>query len=370
MIQKQALGLALLSYPGTELEMLYLPSQTQSIGQHEMLLPSKSTPNLRQRLENIPTPPPPPPPGVSPSRWDTDRPSPNTFASTPGSTTTTNTSSSTETSSNISPITPDGEDYFFLPSFQEREVGLAIDFEPIPQPAEYPAEGSGQVNLLVSEPTEIYELEDTSRSAYQSPIDIRSPISLFDKPLPLLPCPRSMEKKIRAHESQTRSAKLTRRSPLDKGSSSMNGENYLVNRPGTRDSPQGGRNPSRRQPGPPLSHGRTATPKSSSSNMHSSDRLGLLSPSNSSKISFRQLQPDLQEYHLQNPSGSQDHSQRQKKPQKPFSLHVGRFHLVFGSTKQELADSRRNAPMYRDIEYSNRNVCQDSMGRIRYLSKR
>ncbi|KAF3179640.1 hypothetical protein TWF106_005401 [Orbilia oligospora] len=318
------------------------------------LIASKSTPNLRRALETVPRPPPPPP--IQSARYERHGqqlfPYENSDASKTSSAFNSPWSNSSSSSvSDISPLTPNNGQIYFLPSFQERDAGLAIQFEPME--ARSPAESFGP-HTGFSNHTTVYELEDTSRRRTESPIDQRSPLSLLEKPLPLLPCPKSVEKKINRSEPNTPRHKLKETNPSNHKpelrSSSMRSE----------------RKPSmaRQGPSPPY------LSKSSAQSTHttvSRAKDSRPSTSNSKAVSFRQLQPDNQVPHQQHQM-EQNQGQRRKKQQKPaFSIHLGRLHLVFGSTKEELADSRRKAGMYSDFETSDKSYCQDSRGRIQHV---
>ncbi|KAK6356215.1 hypothetical protein TWF718_000587 [Orbilia javanica] len=308
---------------------------------------SKSTPNLRRTLDTAPRPPPPPPvQSVRPDRHS-QRPSPYANSSN-GS----RVSSAYHTPrshfhsgvSEISPLTPNNGQVFLLPSFQERDAGLAIEFKPMDMqsPLEYPGQH-----------TMVYELEDTSisRRRAESSTSQSPPVSLLEKPLPLLPCPRPVEKKIRRSESSVPPTKLKKSNPsssqLDLRSTSMRSE----------------RKPSRTEPATSQAYFHKSAAQSTYSTT-SRAKDSRPNTGHSKAISFRQLQPDSQMFQ-QHPM-EQNQNQRKKKQQKqPFSIHLGRLHLVFGSTKQELADSRRG--MYSDFETSNRTYCQDSRGRVQQV---
>ncbi|KAK6499806.1 hypothetical protein TWF481_010163 [Arthrobotrys musiformis] len=317
------------------------------------LTPSKSTPNLRRTLtlETAPLPPPPPPGRYEQYR---QRPSPSTNSTTSNVNSTFGSPWSNPSSSvtDISPLTPDNGQLFFLPSFQERDAGLAIEFKPME--TQTPREHFVPPERLSSrQDTAIYELEDTSKRI-DSAIDQLSPVSLLEKPLPLLPCPRSLERKINRSEPHPPPNKLQKQHPSN---SQLRSEFRSVSmRSDRKPYPAGYAAPQA------YSH------KSSAQSTHTPVSRAKDSRPNTghSKISFRQLQPDIQFLQPQH-RAEQPQNQKKNKPKKPaFSIHLGRLHLVFGSTKQELADSRRNAGMYRGFESSKSPYCQDSRGRIQH----
>ncbi|RVD84125.1 uncharacterized protein DFL_005891 [Arthrobotrys flagrans] len=316
------------------------------------LIASKSTPNLRRTLETVPRPPPPLPIRSARSERRSQRPFPyaNSDASKVSSASNSPWSNPSSSISDISPLTPDNGQLFFLPSFQERNAGLAIEFQPMETQSQ--AEFFGPHTRL-SNHTMVYELEDTSRRRLDSPVGQLSPVSLLEKPLPLLPCPKSVERKIYRSESSAPFSKSRRHNPSS-------------NQPELRStSLRSERKPSM------VGHGASQTylHNSPAQSAHTTVSWGKDYRPNTghSRISFRQLQPDSQNFHQQHQI-EQNQGQRKKKQQKAaFSIHLGRLHLVFGSTKQELADSRRNAGMYSDFETPNRSYCQDSRGRIQHV---
>ncbi|KAK6515292.1 hypothetical protein TWF506_007637 [Arthrobotrys conoides] len=317
------------------------------------LVASKSTPNLRRALETAPRPPPPPP--IQSARYERHGQQPFPYANSDASNVSSAfnspwSNSSSSSVSDISPLTPSNGQLFFLPSFEERDAGLAIEFEPTETRS--PA-GSFGPNTGLSSHVMVYELEDTSKRRLESPIEQLSPISLLEKPLPLLPCPRSVERKIKS-ESTT-----TWNKPKKVNTSTHQPELKSTSGRSERKPSMAGHATSRAH-----------LQKSSAQPTHVTvPRVKDSRPNtgHSKAVSSRKLQPEGQVFHQQHRM-EQDQGQRKKKQPKPaFSIHIGRLHLVFGSTKEELADSRRKAGMYSDFETSEKSFCQDSRGRIQHV---
>ncbi|KAK6363466.1 hypothetical protein TWF730_000898 [Orbilia blumenaviensis] len=318
------------------------------------LAASKSTPNLGRSPECIPRPPPPPPLQLIQSERCRQHPSPyaNSDASKVRSAINPPWSNRSSSVSKISPLAPGKDQLFVLPPFQEHGSGLAIEFGPMETGAPPLGQHDGSPlgpNPRLSSHTMVYELEDTSKGRLQSPVNQLSPVSLLEKPLPLLP----LEKKMHRAESYPPLSKLRKQNP----SSQEFDPRCLSFRSDRKLSMTG------------YGTSQACLHKSSAQSTHPTvSRTRESRPTTGhSKISFRQLQPDSQTFHPQHQM-ERKQSRNKKKQQKPFEIHLGKLHLVIGSTRQELTDSKRNASRYSDFEASKPHY-QDSRGQIQHIQK-